>query len=175
MNKQFCFLTLLFIFIISCKKEDTNADCVMLSQNPSWVTSDFKNNYIIQFPVNYLGEGKIGFEGNIFRKVRNDSSVVFNYAYCSPLFCTDFGDALVEPLPNSVNIKINGSTINLNQKTTFCDGNIQTAILYYSKDDNAYARLYWKDDGAYKQALEISYNQSRLQEVLDIIKTIKEK
>ncbi len=147
----------------------------MLSQNSNWITSDYKNNYTIQFPANYSGVGKVGFEGNIFSKLRNDSSVVFSYAYCSPLFCTDFGDTLFEPLPNSINIKINDTTINLNQQTTFCYSNRKTAILYYNKNNNAYARLYWKDAGVYKQALEISYNYSRLQEILNIIKTIKEK
>jgi hypothetical protein len=176
MNKNLGFIILCLILTISCKKEATNTNSITLSQNSDWTTLEFKNNYTIQFPADYFGEGRIGFEGNIFRKEKNDSSVVFSYDYCSPLFCQDFGDTLFQSFPNSINIKINDITITLNQESIFHDSSSsQTAILYYNDKDNAHARLYWKDNGMYKQVLEVAFNYSRLQEVLDIIKTIKEK
>lgn len=175
MHKNFCLLILLFTFIISCKRETTNVNCIALSQNSSWTVSDFKNNYTIQFPTDYFG-GKNGFEGNIFYKEKNDSSIIFNYAYCSPLFCYDFGDTLYQPFPNSINVKVYDSTITLNKKVMFCGSNsLQTAILYYNDDDKSNARLYWKEGEIYRQSLEVAFNYTELQEVLDIIKTIKEK
>ena len=176
MLKKFCLLILFFtLIIIACKKETTNVNCIALSQNSNWTISDFKNNYTIQFPANYFG-GKDGFEGNIFYKERNDSSIVFSYDYCSPLFCYDFGDTLYQPFPNSINIKVYDSTITLSKQVAFCDSNsLQIAILYYNDEDKSHARLYWKDNGLYRQALEIAFDYSELQEVLDIIKTIKEK
>jgi hypothetical protein len=174
MNYKFRYL-LIPLLIFSCKREVDKKDCVTLSQNPDWTTSDFKSNYTIQLPDNYFGNGKVGFEGNIYDKTRDDSSINFSYSYCSPLHCADFGENLSEPFPGSINITANNRTITLDQKMTFCGDHAQAAVLYYNNDNDSHARLYWKDNGEYKQALEISYKHSRHQDVLDIIKTIKEK
>lgn len=176
MNKNIYFLVLFILLIISCKKETNDIKCIRLSQNSKWATLDFKNNYTIQFPDDYFGEGKIGFEGNIFRKEKKDSSVTMSYSYCSPLFCQDFGDTLLKPFSNSIDIRVNNSLITLNQAITFCDSNsLQSAILYYNDKDNSYARLYLNDNEIYQQALEVAFNHLRLQEVLDVLKTIKKK
>jgi hypothetical protein len=174
MNNKLRYL-LIPLLIFSCKREVDKKDCVTLSQNPDWTTSDFKSNYTIQLPANYTGNGRVRFEGFIYDKKRDDNSIIFSYSYCFAVFCADFGESLSEPFPGSINITANNSTITLDQKTTFCSDNVQAAVLYYNNDNDSHARLYWKENGVYKQALEISYNHARHQEVLDIIKTIKEK
>lgn len=176
MNKHFYLLIFFFTLIVSCKKEGASTYNIVLSQNADWVITDFKNDYTIQLPTDYFGAGKDGFEGNIFYKEKDDSSIVFSYNYCSSLFCSDFGDTLMQPFLNSIDIKINDSLVTLNKQVSFVDSNLsQTAILYYNDENKSHARLYWKDNGMFKQALEVTFNYSGLEEIIDIVKTIKRK
>jgi hypothetical protein len=175
MNNKLCYLLLSLLIVASCKREVDNNGCIALSQNPGWTASDFKAVYTIQLPAKYSGAGRmIGFEGSTYEKVRADSAVYLSYAYCNALGCPEFGDTLTEPFPGSVNVTDHTGTITLDQKKTFCNGNTQ-GVLYYNHESDSRARLYWKVDGVFRQALEISYDHSRFEEVLDIVKTIKEK
>ena len=46
-------------------------------------------------------------------------------------------------------------------------------IFYFSKIDLASGRLYWKDNGVYKQALEVQFDLAELDTINQIIETIK--
>lgn len=170
---------LLFTLLLaSCKREVDNKEekpdnCIPLSQNDQWTTSEFKAGYTIQVPDTYSTPLYVGFEGRTFLTKRNDNRAKLDYAYCGPLQCTDFGEKLASPSPASIAIDINGSTITLDQKANFCNGNDHVGILYYNHSNNSNARLYWKDNGEFKQALELSYDHSLRQEMIDIIKTIR--
>lgn len=170
------FTLLLFMSIISCKKQSAGVGSIMLAQNVGWSVTDFKTGYTIQFPADYIGAGKQGFEGNVFSKKKEDNSIAFSYSYCTELGCHDFGDTLSPSFPNSINIGILDSSFILNKRVSFADSNsLETAILYYNNEDNnSHARLFWKDNGTFKQALEITFSYSGLQEVFDIVRTIKE-
>lgn len=95
--------------------------------------------------------------------LKNKNSAQLAFAYCSSLGCTGFGGKLASPAPASIDYDIMGNKITL-------DGDNHLGILYYNNDNNSLARLYWKDKGELKQALEISYNHLLHQEMLDIIK-----
>jgi hypothetical protein len=177
MNNMIRFLVFALL-LASCKRhvdknEEKPVDCIALAQNSQWTTSEFKADYTIQVPATYSTPLYVGYEGKVFFTKRNDNTAQIAFAYCSPLQCTDFGDKLASPAPASIDITINGSTIKLDQKANFCDGDNHVGILYYNHDNNSLARLYWKDKSEFKQALELSYDHSLYQEMIDIIKTIK--
>lgn len=169
---------LLFVLlVVSCKRsvDGSNDDnCILTAQNAGWATTDLRSNYSIQFPGNYSATKQQGYEGMVYDVKRDDNSVRFNYIYCNSMECYGF-DGLPGSLPEFIDYGLSGSMIRLDQKVTFCNGNTLTGVLYFTSDNDAHARLYWKDNGAYKQALDVSYNRSRHQEVIDIIKTIKRK
>lgn len=174
-NKGWCLLFILFI--VSCKKggDNNNTDnCILISQNADWTTTEFRTNYTIQFSNKYSVTKQQGYEGMVYDVIRDDNSVRFHYIYCNSMECYGV-EGLPASLPNFVDLDASGSSIRLDQKATFCNGNALTGVLYYNNDNNSPARLYWKDNGAYRQALEVSYHRSRHQEVIDIIKTIKRK
>lgn len=178
MNYMIRFLVVVLL-LASCKRdvdkknEERPDNCIALSQHSQWTVSAFKADYTIQVPGGYSTPLYVGFEGRVFFTKRNDNTAQIAFAYCSPLQCTDFGEKLSSPFPASIDININGSKITLDQKANFCSGDDHVGILYYNHDNNALGRLYWKDNGEFKQALELSYDHSLQQEMIDIIKTIK--
>lgn len=176
--KNMARLLVFALLLASCKrdvdkKEERPDNCITLSQNSQWMVSDFKANYTIQVPANYSTPLYVGFEGKVFITKRNDNTSQIAYAYCSSLQCTDFGEKLSSPSPTSIALDFNGSTITLDQKANFCNGDEHVGILYYNNDNNSFGRLFWKDKGEFKQALELSYDHSLQQEMIGIIRTIK--
>ncbi len=136
------YISVLLFFVYSCEEKNNEIDneitCIESVQNDQWETESFKTNYSIQFPSNYIGQGMIGFEGNIFDKKRNDSLVEFNYYYCSPLYCEDFGDTLADPIPNSlIALDKQNNEAELNEKVLFCDNSVNIGILYHNLNDSA--------------------------------------
>ncbi len=170
------FVFALVILLGSCSKESEEVCCSQtLQQQDHWSIENFKPSYTIQLPAIYAGSGMMGFEGNTFFKRRTDNSVVLQYSYCSPLYCTDFGNALADKTPSSIDIIISSNVITLDRKETFCNGIEKVGIYYYNTDPEAYGRLYWKQDGKYVEALQVNYNASRHKEVVAILRTIKSK
>jgi hypothetical protein len=173
---------LLFTLLIaSCKKNwvDSNNNvlddnCIILSQNANWVTTEFRTNYTIQFPNNYSVAKQQGFEGMVYDVKSDDNSVHFHYISCPSMECYGFS-GLPASLPDFITSEDSGNSIKLDRKATFCKGNVLTAVLYFNNASQSNAKLYWLDNGGYKQALEVSYDQSRLREVIDIIRTITKK
>lgn len=181
MNTIRCLLFVLLI--VSCKKSGgdkdpayniDDANCIVLSQNPNWDTTSFKTRYTIQFPNNYTVTKKQVPSGTDYSVQRNDKSVHFNYMYCGSLDCYN-SERLPASFPDYVDYSAWGIEKILDQKATFCDGNLLTGVLYYNKGSECFGRLFWKEDGKYKEALLVYFNHSQYQEVLDIIKTIKRK
>jgi hypothetical protein len=168
MNKIILFFLLIFL-LIGCEKND-NSTLI------GWTEIDFKSNYTIQVPKTYLGYGMDGFEGNTFSKSSPDGKIQLSYLYCNSLSCFDFGNSLEFPIPTSIQIQNNYSEIvTLNQIEYFQQNSQTTGIFYFSKRDTANGRLYWKDNGTFKDALEVEFNIAKLETVDKIIGTIRRK
>lgn len=180
MNNNIFILIILFTFLVACDEKDpeefltSNSEvCNEMVQNPSWITEDFKNKYSIQFPDNYEGVGKTGFEGNTFRKMRIDEKVLFVYNYCSNTYCYDFGNPLPEPFPNSIKAKdSSGKEIVLEIKKEFCiDGELE-GVLFYNSIEKASATFYLKSESEFLEGLTVYFIYDELQEVEGIVRTI---
>ncbi len=173
------------IISITCCKKDNNVEntvCNNLTTIDSWTTINFKTNYTIQVPSGFKGIGMAGFEGNTFSKYSNDTTVILEYGYCNDLFCNDFGDTFPTNMPVSIIVKdISNNLIRLDKIQRFCQNAETIGVLYYSNDtisnNKLYwnSRLYWKDNGLFKQAMQIKFPASELETAKGIIKTIKSK
>ncbi len=175
-------LIVFFLFILwltSCRKDDRNDNttCNNLATFPGWTTIDFKTNYTIQVPEGFEGVGMTGFEGYTFFKNSKDNKITLSYFYCGPLSCADFGDALSDSIPKSLQITGDfDALITLNKIEYFCQNSETLGILYYSNNsDITKGRLYWKDNGKLKQALELQFYLSEIETVREIIASIKRK
>ena len=163
----------IMVYFIACKKDGDGGSCISLEQHPGWSTILFKGGYSIQVPSSYAGNGAIGFEGLVFSKNSADNAVLLNYAYCSPLFCYPFGDTLSASIPSFLDVTVVDKKIRLDKKVSFCGSDGKTGVFYYNKTSSALGRLYWKDKGVYKEALDVRFTSDKYQEVLDILKSIK--
>lgn len=181
MNK---IITLLIIiaFTVGCKKENVidNSLCNNMATIDSWLTISFKTNYTIQVPSDFKGLGMVGFEGDTFSKFSNDTTIVLDYGYCNGLFCNDFGDTLQSTIPLSITVKDNSNNlIKLDKMQKFCQNTETTGILYYTNNNISNnklywnSRLYWMDNGLFKQAMQIKFPATGLETVNKIIGTIK--
>jgi hypothetical protein len=174
----------IIILITNCKKDNTiqNNECNNLTTISGWTTINFKTNYTIQVPSGFKGLGMAGFEGNTFFKFSNDTTVILDYGYCNDLFCNDFGDTLQTSMPLSIKVKDNSNTlISLDKIQRFCQNAETSGVMYYSNDSISNSklfwngRLYWKDNGLFKQAMEIKFPASGIETIKEIIGTIKSK
>lgn len=170
------------ILITNCKKDNSieNAACNNMTTIDSWTTISFKTNYTIQVPSGFEGIGMAGFEGNTFFKLSSDTTIILEYGYCNDLFCNDFGDTLQTNLPLSIKVKDNSNNlITLDKIQRFCQNAETVGVLYYSNDNISNRNLYWnsrlylKDNGLFKQAMQIKFPASGLETVNEIIETIK--
>jgi hypothetical protein len=177
-------ILIIIIMISNCKKDNSieNAECNNLKTADGWTTISFKTNYTIQVPSGFKGLGMAGFEGNTFSKFSNDTTIILEYGYCNDLFCNDFGDTLQTAIPLIIKIKDNSNNlITLDKIQRFCQNAETVGILYYSNDSISNCKLYWnsrlylKDNGLFKQAMQIKFPASGLETANEIIETIKSK
>lgn len=177
---------ILYISGCSCTKEkneptnfsNNNLNCLALSENQDWNIEDFKENFIIQFPANYIDTGMFcHFEGCTFSKKRDDNTVTIFYNFCSPTFCFQFGDTLYQPEPDSIIITdTDGSNLTLNNRISFCKNDTLKYIFYYNKKNNSIGKLYMKINGNnFYEALTVNYELILQREIENILKTINKK
>jgi len=174
-------LTFLLIIIVltHCEKDVSTAkpNIYTLTTVDGWLTINFKTNYTIQVPNDFLGIGMAGFEGNTFEKYSKDSKIILSYAYSNGgTFFYDFGDNLQHPIPKNLTVKDQSGISHTLDKTDFYTQNSDTlGIFYYSNDTLAFGKVYWLDNGFFKQALDIKFYSSECLIVQLIISTIKRK
>jgi hypothetical protein len=182
--KKIIFLLVIIAYSVGCKKDNNieNATCNNMTTLDSWTTISLKTNYTIQVPSGFKGLGMAGFEGNTFSKFSNDTSIILEYGYCNDLFCNDFGDTLQTTIPLRIKVKDNSNNlITLDKVQRFCQNAETIGVLYYSNDSISNSklywnsRLYWKDNGLFRQAMQIKFPASGLETVNEIIETIKAK
>lgn len=167
------------LVLSQCKKDvvTVNSNIINLTTVDGWTTINFKTNYTIQVPNDFVGMGMNGFEGNMFEKYSKDNTIYLSYAYSNGgTFFYDFGDTLQNPIPKSQIVKDQSNNFHSLDKMDFYILNSDTSgIFYYSSDSIAYGRVYWSDYGFYKQALDIKFDYSKSELVHLIISTIKRK
>jgi hypothetical protein len=176
--KKILMISLLIFLLIDCKKNDNVEDINYfdLTSVDGWRTISFKTNYTIQVPPGFNGGVLIGFEGKTFFVTSADYKIQVSFGDNNSLSSRDFGDTLKNTIPTSIQITNDFSQlITLNQIECFRQNAETIGILYFSKSDTSYGRLYWNDNGKFKDALEIEYNIAKLDTVNKIIETIKEK
>ncbi len=162
----------ILLTLSSCAKEETKA-CQELVIVSDWNTENFKSEYYIQFPEQYEGFGMAGFEGNLFSKFKADSSALFKYFYCGPLFCEDFGGSLESPQPDQLLIvNQQNQYFTLDQKQTFCYNNAEVGILYYNDVQRIQGRYFMKINQEFLEALSVEFDESNRDEVFAIIASI---
>jgi hypothetical protein len=172
--KRILSIFLLLFLLLSCKKNDNEVNNLLTTEG--WSEIDFKGNYTIQIPRDFVGVGMSGFEGNTFFKSSSDNKIKLSYAYCNSLFCSDFGDSLKSSIPQNMNIVNNYSkSVTLDHMKCFRRNSDTIGILYYSTNDPVHGRLYWKDKDVFKQALELEFNIAKFDTVSTIIETIRSK
>ena len=175
-------LLIIIAFSFGCKKENVidSSVCNNMATIDSWITISFKTNYSIQVPSDFKGLGMAGFEGNTFSKFSNDTTIILEYGYCNDLFCNDFGDTLQTTIPLSIKVKDNSNNlITLDKMQRFCQNGETIGILYYTINSNSgsklywNSRLYWVDNGIFKQAMQVKFPASEIDTVTEIIGTIE--
>ena len=180
--EKIIFLLVIIAYSVGCKKDNgiDNIACNDMATIDSWLTINFKTDYTIQVPTGFKGLGMAGFEGNTFSKFSDDNTIVLDYGYCNALFCNDFGDTLQTSLPMSIKVKDSSNNIiRLDKIQKFCQNEETIGVMYYSiesiSNSKLYwnSRLYWKDNGLFKQAMQIKFPESGLEAVNEIIGTIK--
>ncbi|MEL6650903.1 MAG: hypothetical protein AAFQ87_08885 [Bacteroidota bacterium] len=163
---------------------DPDQGCEFYNQNPDWLEEDFKFQYTIRFTSGYQG-GISGFEGNMFSKWKADTSISVRYAYCGPLWCDDFRDTLIAPLPAqlfipaALNQGIPDSVLAPYSETVYsvCDSTAVIGVLYYTDTTGpGMANFYMgKPDSLVLEALGVEYRAGALAEVFTILGTIEDK
>lgn len=180
MKIHFILIALALVFF-SCKREETKIDIsaftgpvLNLTTIGGWPIIKFKATYTIQVPNDFIGQGINGWEGNAFDKSSNDTTIKLWYHYCSPTFCSDFGDTLSNLELKTINIDdYAGGQFLLDTLIYFNSGSIRVGQLYFSKTNIARGRLYWLDGGMMKQALEMTFPSNNILTIKEIISTIK--
>lgn len=177
-NKCLPFVLLLFsLSVFSCRKEDPPEICKQLEQTDAFFTEDFKADYTIQFPVNYVGAGMVSTQqGNTFEKTNSGGEVSFSYAFCLENPCNDFGYTLDDfSQQQHTYIDTLAKEVVLDQRINLCKENELYGIFYYQDKEEAVSRLFWLQDGRFKAALDIEFTVVFLEEVVSILQTIKER
>ena len=164
-----------FLLLFSCSKNSGDQE-YEIGQHPMWPKEPFKRDYTIQFPETYKG-GLVGFEGNIFNKLKQIDSTRFWYAYGDALRFYDFNDTLFNTGQSSITaVFYNGNLVlELPETIKFTQNGQLIGLLYHNSDAQSYGRIFWKDDGYFKESADIKFKPQNLSEVIEVIRTIQRK
>ena len=167
-------LIISILILSSCCKDDENvlSDCIQMEQNPDFVTEELNQEYTIQFPSDYKGEGLMIDESAHFLKYSDN--VMIKYSFLCPTDCIKFyGVILNQPIPKSViGSTIDGTTI-FDQRVEFCKNDIIEAIFYYNSDDLSTCTLYLKIEDQYLESANIQFKKEKASEVISILMTLQ--
>lgn len=164
-----------FLLLFSCSKNSEVEDREYeIGQNPLWAKEPFKRDYTIQFPDTYKG-GMVGWEGNIFSKLKQIDSTRVWYSYLTSLYANDFRDTLFNTEQSSITaVFYNGNLVLvLPKKIKFTQNGQLTGLLYHNSDAQSYGRIFWKDNGFFKESADIKFKPQNLSEVIEVVRTIQ--
>lgn len=174
-------LTLLFIsvwLLNGCLEDETdfNPGCISSSLISGWNTESFNDEYDIQFPTDYKGQGDMAhFEGHLFHKYNADSTIVINTYFCDPLYCPTYSSEITFPFPASVqHINPDSTFLTLEKGNSLCINDTTLGVIYFNHSPGV-AEIYLRtcNDSCYKQAANIYYGGvSNYPEVENFFSTI---
>jgi hypothetical protein len=175
--RTYFLLTLLF-GLTGCKKEsvlpDVNSLEILVASQPTWKTESLNEDYTIQFPAQYEGNGMVGFEGPTYSKNRSDRKVVLSYFFCGPLLCSSYGPAIQTPYPSiPYPTSVTLSNTVLDHSVAIRRGGQLEGVFYFAKVGKGLLYLKSKHSGLLMQSLTVDYEYSLHTEVLGILQTIQ--
>lgn len=177
--KQLFLIVATSIVLSSCEKsseKEVTYQRYEMQAHPTWATERFKSEFDIQIPPGYQGEGIHGFEGNMYRRHHVADSTYLSYSYCDGLRCLDFNDQLDSPNQPTVTVVMlnSGTPLELNNRIEFTRNGQLQAILYHNSEGSLRGVLYMRSiNSMFHEALNIFGRQENLDQIIEIIRTIK--
>jgi len=167
-------LILLLLILSSCCKEENkvHSDCIQMEQNPDFVSEELNQDYTIQFPSDYKGEGLMIDESADFLKYSDN--VMVKYSFLCPTDCIKFyGGSLDHPIPNFVIVSTIDGTLIFNQRVELCKNDIIEAVFYHNSDNLTFGTLYLRIEDKYLESANIQYKKEKAEEVISILMTLQ--
>lgn len=176
-SKLLATIIVLTIFI-SCKDENKT----------NWKIENYNSEYSIMFPdTTYVGGINQEVSGTTFFKTRNDNKVTISGGFCNPLaypcMASDYTGESLENITDSITYtNSRGQLAYLNKRIIVNDNQRILVCLYFTNSSggtfrNSYGRIYLRtcNNSCYRMAGVIEFASSEQQEVVEIIKTLKQK
>lgn len=150
--------------------------CVETAWLSGWTVDTLNEDFLLQYPPVYTGPGRRPFEGYTYFKNRPDSSVVFAYAFCGPLFCESYGATLPGAQPDVVTGTAPfGQEVSLPLAYSLCENAQLQGLFYAGGAPRATGLLYLRPSPSdtFRQALFVTYDTAWTQEVNSIIRSLR--
>lgn len=167
------------LFVLSCDEPleiRQTPVCLAMEANPDFIAIPFKQDYTIQLPAGYSGEG-INMSESVNFNVKTPKGSQLSYFYSCATDCfLYFGQKLESPAPDTIKGMWGFPDEILIKATQFClDGEIE-AILYHSAHAGPACQgwLYMKRGQDYEEGLHLQFDYANLPEIESILQTISE-
>ncbi len=148
--------------------------CVAMEPNPDFVSIPFKEDYTIQLPAGYSGEG-INMSESVSFNVKTPNGSQLGYSYSCAADCIMyFGQPLESPAPDTIRGMWGYPYEALVKATQFClDGEIE-AILYHSAHAGPGCQgwLYMKRGQDFEEGLRLQFDYGNFSEIEAILQSI---
>jgi len=166
---------------------DTYVDRYKIKNQPFGKSEVYNTEYNIMFPDTYVGGIHQEASGATFYKSRNDNKVMISGGFCDerayPCLASEYAGETLENLPDSITYtNLNGQPAYLNKRIVVNDNQNTIVCLYYTNSSggtfrNSYGRLYLRtcSNSCYRMAGVVEFASSEQQELIEIIKTLKQK
>lgn len=150
--------------------------CIAMEANPEFIPIPFKEDYTIQLPSGYIGEG-INMSESVSFSVKTQKGSQLGYSYSCAADCIMyFGQPLTSPAPDTIKGMWGFPDEVLIKATQFClDGEIE-AILYHSAHAGPACQgwLFMKRGQDYEEGLHLQFDYANFPEIESILQTISE-
>lgn len=172
-------LFLLWLIVLSgCKNgvvlPDQDSTSLPVKNRSDWHTESLNEDYTIQFPASYEGNGMVGFEGPTFSKGEPGKQVSFSYSFCGPLMCSSYGSAILVPYPSiPYPTSVTFENTYLDRTVAFKYNDQLQAVFYFTSQGKGLLYLKNPKRGLLMQSLNVTYPYDLHSEVLGILQSIQ--
>ena len=179
-RKLLTFSIVLTIFN-SCRDDNENNSLT------NWKREVYNTEYSIMFPSTYNGGINQEASGTTFYKTRNDNKVTISGGFCDqlayPCLASDYTGQTLESNTDSIAYtNLSGQLAYLNKRIIINDNQNILACFYFTNSyggtfRNSYGRIYLRtcNNSCYRMAGVVEFASSEQQELIEIIKTLKQK